>query len=96
MTRKRYIKLMMAEGWDRNTATSFAEQAREDGKSYAADYALHNMARNLLNSDTLRDAMGRVVEVVGRMCNAICAGVAAFSKAYTEAMSAGGKEVSDT
>lgn len=96
MTRKRYIKLMMASGWDRNEATSFAEQTREDGISYAEDYAAHKRICDRINIDALIDAIGQVADTIHRVSKALCAAVAAFGKVYTEAMSAEGKEASDT
>lgn len=38
MTRKRYIKLLMASGCDRNTANAMARATIEDGDSYAQAY----------------------------------------------------------
>lgn len=39
MTRKRYIKLLMASGCDRNTAHAMARATIEDGDSYEQAYA---------------------------------------------------------
>lgn len=39
MTRKRYIKLLMASGCDRNTAHAMARETIEYGDSYAQAYA---------------------------------------------------------
>ena len=38
MTRKRYVKLLMALGMDRNEANAAACLCRATGKTYAADY----------------------------------------------------------
>lgn len=39
MTRKRYIKLVMSTGKDRNTAAAMAKEEREDKFPYAAGWA---------------------------------------------------------
>ena len=87
MTRKRYIKLMMAEGFDRNTANAFAEQVQAEGKSYSEDYADHVRLFRRIDFDALCVAMQNVTDTIRRVGKALCSAVAAFSKAYTEAMS---------
>lgn len=87
MTRKRYIKLMMAEGWDRNTANAFAEQVQADGISYAEDYADHERLFRRIDFDALCAAMKNVTDTIWRVGKALCSAIDAFGKAYTEAMS---------
>ena len=87
MTRKRYIKLLMAEGWSRNTATAFAEQVQAEGKSYAEDYADHVRLFRRIDFDALCAAMENVKETIQRVGRALHHAIDAFGKAYTEAMS---------
>lgn len=44
MTRKRFVKLLMAEGYSRNEANEFADDAKE-GYSYKFLYSLHCVLR---------------------------------------------------
>lgn len=87
MTRKRYIKLMMAEGWDRNTANAFAEQVREEGTSYAADYAEHERIFRRIDFDALCAAIKNVTDTIWRVSKALHSALDAFGKAYRDAMS---------
>lgn len=43
MTRKRYIKLLMACGMSRNVAAAMAKQERADGLTYAEGWAFYKM-----------------------------------------------------
>lgn len=61
MTRKRFVKLLMARGWQRNRANTYAIICRENGYSYANYYewcilgakyqgtsSMHYYARNFM------------------------------------------------
>lgn len=85
MTRKRFVKLMMSRGFDRNTANWLAAQARCGGKSYAEVYAAdgHYQINNFPQLDI---SFEQVAEAAKRAVAALAAGFAAFSKAFKEKM----------
>lgn len=90
MTRKRYIKLMMAEGWDRNTANYMAMRVREHGMSYAEDYAAEERLYSRLHPidiDALFAMMKNVTDTIWRVSKALHSALDAFGKAYRDAMS---------
>lgn len=49
MTRKRFIKLLMARGYERNEANDIAWEVVADGDRYARKYAEITMAVYMLN-----------------------------------------------
>ena len=94
MTRKRFIKLLMAKGYSRNTAAAFAWTVERDRVSYAGTY--ENIIRGpdvvsftfqyppapTVDYDKIAESMQGVAEAVAKMCRAILAGAEAFGKAY--------------
>jgi len=59
MTRKHFVKALMARGYSRNTAAAMALVARSNGKSYAgAEQAMASLA-------ALRPALQSAVETIG-------------------------------
>lgn len=85
MTRKRYTKLLMARGLDRNTANWLAAQARCGGKSYAYAYAAGNRYQ-INNFPQLDISAEQFFEAVKRAATDLAAGFAAISKAFKEKM----------
>ena len=79
MTRKRFIKLQMAAGCDRNTAAAIAQRVRVAGMSYAESLAKWTAARGFAAG--LVDTLAPVVEAVTTWVKAVAAGYEAFSKA---------------
>lgn len=71
MTRKRYIKLKMAEGLSRNEAEQNAKEIAEEGCSYQADYEFDKNADRILAEllgappTELQEAIGQFTEAVG-------------------------------
>lgn len=100
MTRKRFVKLLMAQGYSRNEANRYAQYAAAEGGSYQEEYDdLEEMLRKVrgLNVEGMLETMQRVtqaleealpkfVEAVARTNEAIQAGLSAFCEAYRAAM----------
>lgn len=89
MTRKRFVKLLMAKGFSRNRANELAEAARLSGRSYAEVYKVGPIAVEVLINNlakSLGPAIRAMSESLGRMVTAIGKGVAAFCEAYDAAM----------
>ena len=84
MTRKRFVKLLMAQGYSRNEANLYATRARVLGHSYETAYYLINIKSVHITGEAVRNAMQTITKIM----NAVGAGVTAFSRAYTEAMQA--------
>lgn len=89
MTRKRFVKLLMAKGYSRNDANEIAEGAREDGSTYAEGF---DQVTRLLPA--FQDIMPRIVEAIQVTVDAIwkmsCAMVEAtkaFCDTFQDAMS---------
>lgn len=66
MTRKRFVKLLMAEGIGRNEANAAAEIARKNGESYERSYNLMIGA-----GKALADAWAKIVEIVQESVNTV-------------------------
>lgn len=64
MTRKRFIKLLMAEGCSRNEANEWAEDAKE-GFTYSFLYAINCAMRE--NPSFLEEFFKKVTEIVERI-----------------------------
>ena len=89
MTRKRFIKLLMAEGYSRNSANKIAEDVRNDGMTYAEGF---DQATKMLPviQDTLQrmmDAIQPVVDAIWRVSCALGEAVKAFHDTFQAAMS---------
>lgn len=97
MTRKRYVKLMMALGYSRNTANACARKVAKKGITYQQDYNEHlEMALDLLGPSTfagasadmqrefrkLSEAAGRALERMAVVVDALAVGMRAFSEAF--------------
>ena len=82
MTRKRFIKLQMAKGYDRNGAGALAAAVRAHGKTYTAANAQdwpRGAAARLANN--LMPALKEVAATFNRVGLALAAGAAAFREA---------------
>ena len=83
MTRKRYIKLRMAEGLSRNEATLRAKKIVAEGLSYQEGYNCDATIRALtgaIDFGSLSAVLAGAAEAIGRMARAICKATAAFSE----------------
>lgn len=94
MTRKRFIKLLMAEGYSRNEANTIATDARNCGLDYKTTYkaesAICAAKLNLknINISALCDAIGKIVDSAWKVSLAISKAMVAFAKTYQEEMEA--------
>lgn len=86
MTRKRFIKLQMAAGCDRNTAAAIAQRVQASGMSYAESLDKWTTARGFAAGLTagLVDTLAPVVGAVTTWVKAVATGYEAFSKALTD------------
>lgn len=82
MTRKRYIKLLMAHGCNRNEAATMAADAVATGWSYEEAYAPYR----LLFDGHLRESAEQMFEMLLRVSTGIVNGVVAFAEEYRAAM----------
>lgn len=86
MTRKRFIKLQMAAGCDRNTAEALARRARAAGWSYAEAFGNLTAARRIVAGmvDGLKSVLEPVCAWVRQVARAATAAGAAFQKVMEE------------
>lgn len=94
MTRKRYVKLLMANGWSRNAANHAAKEVREDGTSYNADY-YHGFDSVDIYSrqyqelyETVKQTVDNLIPCIKRLAEALAAGVSAFGEAVARELNA--------
>lgn len=85
MTRKRFIKLQMSRGYDRNGAVALAAAVRAHGMTYA-DACAQDWPRGVIAhlADHLTHALAGVADWVNRVARAARAAGVAFSKAMEE------------
>ena len=82
MTRKRFVKLMMADGYSRNDALEIARRVQGDG-SYAQTYtALHL----LKTTPSLQETVDRLVEHCTCAMRAFVDALGAFTQTFRERM----------
>lgn len=72
MTRKRFIKLLMARGYSRNEAQELAQEGYE-GESYAEKYIKLSLWQSLPD-----DALETIADAAWRACEAACEAVQYF------------------
>lgn len=85
MTRKRFVKFCMANGYSRNAANNIAKEVNSKGKSYAEVYAAVKKLSVALGP-ALSETVERVNKAFTKITNALSAGLAAFTKEYAAAM----------
>jgi len=88
MTRKRFVKLLMALGYDRNEANEVAWRVQREGYSYETAYKLVNCTHLFIPklADSLRREIEKATKTISRMTTALTAAVVAFREAYAEAV----------
>ena len=99
MTRKRYIKLLMARGISRNEAQGCAREVVAEGISYQQDYdEIIGFAAQFDKSEiAYQDAIAAIqrivdgglpafIEAIEKMVVAVSAGVKAFAEAFRKVM----------
>jgi hypothetical protein len=90
MTRKRFIKLLMEEGYSRNSANNIANSVLKDGYSYAEGYDQINRLLPLVQAmipnviDFIEKATTAIAKVATAVVEAARAAVDAFSAAMSQ------------
>ena len=89
MTRKRFIKLMMARGYDRNGAHKLAAEARKANRSYAEYFLFYTSFEKKLQDAVcaVGEAIPRVVEQLLGVAKALGESVKAFCDKFAEVWS---------
>lgn len=64
MKRKRFAKLLMAEGYSRNEANEIADEAIRDGMSYESAWRASKALRHLLSQDVLCRLEEELAEII--------------------------------
>lgn len=87
MTRKRFIKLLMSQGYSRNTASTMADIAIRNRVSYLDAYLAKDCTVNSLSSalDTLSNVVCQLSKALGVLTSAVSIGIEAGVRAYHEA-----------
>lgn len=88
MTKKRFVKLTMSRGYDRNTALILAQEVREMGYSYDMAYRVL-LSPELLRkiADKIQKWTDEIANVVSKMSEAVCNGIQAFIEEVTRTLS---------
>ena len=92
MTRKRFVKLLMADGYSRNHANSVAASAQRCGMKYSNAYNLEQalLAAKIdftkINIDAMCEAIRQIVDMATKVSLAIAKAAGAFAKAFRENM----------
>lgn len=88
MTRKRFVKLLMAEGYSRNSANKIADDVLADGLTYAEGYDMVIRLQPLIDSLTasLPEAIRYVTEAISKFAIAIGEAAGAFVDTFKAAM----------
>jgi hypothetical protein len=68
MTRKRFVKLLMSEGYSRNEANEMAKDARE-GYSYEVSYLIHSALRE--KPDLIREMGSKLYSFAANLAQTI-------------------------
>ena len=84
MTRKRYIKLLMSRGYDRNEAQRKAEQVRKSGLSYREAYMKD--CRWLTLTGSINNLAENLQEQIRKIACAVSSGLQAFAETVAEKM----------
>ena len=88
MTRKRFVKLLMAEGYSRNSANDIADEVLADGFTYAEAY--DHIARILplvqAMAGPLWDAAQKAADALSRVARAVVEAASAAVQAFSAAM----------
>ena len=94
MTRKRFVKLLMAAGYDRNEANTAAADSRRRGIEYstavipAKAVLSTGIKLNDANIDAVCDAIQKIADAAQKVALAIGKAIAAFAETYTAEMEA--------
>ena len=87
MTRKRFVKLLMSAGYDRNEANAHAADARRCWMQYSAACAVYSKMAEI-DITAFCDSVRSIVITAARVAAALSNAAVAFAKAYQETMEA--------
>ena len=88
MTRKRFVKLLMADGYSRNQANTIAASAQRVGLTYSNAYRAESNTLDALakikdiDITALCDAIRNIAEAATKVASAIAKAAAAFAETY--------------
>lgn len=85
MTRKRFVKLLMSEGYSRNEANETATIRCALFGSYQSAYDKRDITEDDIEFALLNSII-KACEICHRLTNALSKALASFSAAYREAM----------
>jgi hypothetical protein len=88
MTRKRFIKLLMAKGYSRNGANEIAADVLKDGYTYAEAYDQLTRILPLIEAicKQLPDAVRAATEAIAKIATAAVEALRAFVDTFNAAM----------
>ena len=92
MTRKRFVKLLMADGYSRNASNTIAADARNCGMKYSNAYKAESAMRAAklkfqdVDFTAVCDAIRNVAEMAIKVASAMAKAVGAFAETYTKEM----------
>lgn len=86
MTRKRFVKLLMAKGYDRNEANGRADVCRECGFSYEAAYqAIYRIDISDVFG-RISEALNTITDTARKVCFALGQAAASFTETFRNCM----------
>lgn len=94
MTRKRFVKLLMADGYSRNEANIVATAARNCGFDYKPaykaeiDFSAAKLSLKNVDTSAICDVIRNFVELVADVASAVAKAAGAFVEVYTKEMEA--------
>lgn len=87
MTRKRFIKLLMADGYSRNEAVEMAELVQKDNGTYAKTYeAIHALKCFPELAEAVHNLVDSWINTFAQVAEAAIEGVKAFIRRFNEIM----------
>ena len=92
MTRKRFVKLLMADGHSRNAANILAAKAQNCGLSYSTAYKAESDMQGAIiqfcNTDftAVCEAVRKLADAAAKVASAIVKAACAFVETYTKEM----------
>ena len=91
MTRKRFVKLLMADGYSRNEANTVAAKARICGMRYSTAYSMRRLRIPQIklataNFDAFCEAVRNLADTALKVGVAISKAATAFAETYTKEM----------
>lgn len=85
MTRKRFVKLLMARGYDRNEANQIAKDGKM-GQTYAERYSLISFYLDFHgNMESVREALDRICAAIAKLAQPAVQAIASIAQSITDA-----------